>query len=327
MLKRILIIAGTRPEIIKLAPVVLTAEAQFKKHVHIDLCITGQHQTMAQEAMSIFGLMPVDNLEIMKPDQSLNDISATVFERLPAIIQRRTPDVLMVQGDTTTAAMAALCSFNMRVPVAHVEAGLRSYNLDAPYPEELNRKVISCLAAYNFCPTDSSKANLVNEGIAEPTLHVTGNTVVDALFYLMRTQQLDRWNSIAPALQQPFVLITAHRRESFGDGFRNICEAIKEVALEFPRYHFVYPVHLNPNVVRPVHALLGNIHNVHLISPQPYLELVMLLKNCEFVLTDSGGIQEEAPSLGKYAIVMRDVTERMASVHRGFSQLVGADKK
>ena len=321
-MKTILIVAGTRPEIIKTAPLAL--EAKKRENCRVHYCLTGQHKTMAQEALSIFGVQPDDDLEIMRPNQTLNTISESVFAKLPAVIDKVKPDILLVQGDTTTAAMAAVCAFNMRIQVGHIEAGLRSHNLDAPYPEELNRKIISCLARYNFCPTEDAKMNLIRESVPQEKLYVTGNTVVDAIRFLMETKSLDSVGRVVPGLQTPYVLVTAHRRESFGDGFRNICEALRICADTFPHHHFIYPVHLNPNVSGPVNKILGKISNIHLIAPVPYLEMATLLKNCDFVLTDSGGIQEEAPSFGKYAIVMRDVTERMESVLLGYSELVGA---
>ena len=318
-----LLIAGTRPEIIKVAPVVL--KARELGNVEVKLCLTGQHMTMAQEALSIFGIEPDANLKIMKPDQTLNDICQAVFERLPAVLQKFKPDVVMVQGDTTTAAMAALCAFNMKIQVAHIEAGLRSFNLEAPYPEEANRRVISSFARYNFCPTEEAKQNLVNERVPNDRIYVTGNTVVDALQYIARSHPLDGVANVEEDLKTPFVLITAHRRESFGGGFEDICKAIRICSENFPEVSFVYPVHLNPNVQKPVHSLLGGQKNVFLIPPVPYLPLLTLLKNCSVVLTDSGGIQEEAPSFGKYCIVMREVTERMESVRMGVSELVGTN--
>ncbi len=320
----ILIIAGTRPEIIKTATIVL--ESRKRSDVKVVYCLTGQHMTMAQEALSIFGIEPDYNLNIMRPNQTLNMIAESVFAKLPAVLETVKPNVVLVQGDTTTAAMAALTSFNVKIPVGHIEAGLRSYNLEAPFPEELNRKVISCLARFNFAPTESAKNNLLREGVDPKTIYITGNTVVDALQYLVDTQPLDGVAKILPQLNGPFVLVTAHRRESFGEGFKNICEALKECSSMYPHINFVYPVHLNPHVSGPVHALLGNVPNIHLIPPVPYLELLTLLKNCSFVLTDSGGIQEEAPSFGKYAIVMREVTERKESVELGYSELVGTQK-
>jgi UDP-N-acetylglucosamine 2-epimerase (non-hydrolysing) len=323
-MKKILIVAGTRPEIIKTAPLVLAAQIR-KAHVQVTYCLTGQHQTMAMEALGIFGVAPDDNLGIMKPGQTLNDIEEAVFRKLPPVIARYKPDVLLVQGDTTTAAASALCAFNMKVPVGHIEAGLRSFNMDAPYPEECNRRVIGVVSAYNFCPTEGSKENLVREGADSRTLFVTGNTVVDALVLIRDRQPFEKLSVVSEKIRTPFVLITAHRRESFGQGFEDICRAIRSCAQTYPTHQFVYPVHLNPNVKGPVHELLGGITNILLIEPVPYLQLLTLLANCALVVTDSGGIQEEAPSFGKYCIVMRDVTERMESVTAGLSELVGTD--
>jgi UDP-N-acetylglucosamine 2-epimerase len=324
-MKTILIVAGTRPEIIKTAPIAL--EAKKRENCRVHYCLTGQHKTMAQEALSIFNILPDEDLNIMRPNQTLNTISESVFAKLPVIIDKVKPDILLVQGDTTTAAMAALCAFNMKIPVGHIEAGLRSHNLDAPYPEELNRKVISCLAKYNFCPTEAARANLIKESVSAHSLYVTGNTAIDAIRFLLETKSIDSAEQVVPGLQTPYVLVTAHRRESFGDGFKNICEALRKCAELYSHYQFVYPVHLNPNVSGPVHQILGGIQNIHLIAPVTYLQMGALMKNCAFVLTDSGGIQEEAPSFGKYAIVMRDVTERMESVLLGYSELVGASSE
>jgi UDP-N-acetylglucosamine 2-epimerase len=324
-MKTILIVAGTRPEIIKTAPVAL--EAKKRENCRVHYCLTGQHKTMAAEALKIFGLQPDIDLDIMRENQTLNTIAESIFAKLPGVVEKIKPNVLLVQGDTTTAAMAALCAFNMKIPVGHIEAGLRSYNLEAPYPEELNRKVISCLAKYNFCPTETAKANLIKESVSVHSLYVTGNTAIDAIRFLMETKSIDSVEQVVPGLQTPYVLVTAHRRESFGGGFQNICEALRKCAATFPQYHFVYPVHLNPNVYGPVHQILGGIQNIHLIAPVTYLQMAALMKNCDFVLTDSGGIQEEAPSFGKYAIVMRDVTERMESVLLGYSELVGASSE
>jgi UDP-N-acetylglucosamine 2-epimerase (non-hydrolysing) len=322
-LKTILIIAGTRPEIIKTVPVVI--EARKRKDIKAIYCLTGQHKTMAMEALSIFKVKPDDDLQIMKPNQTLNNICESVFARMPTTIEKIKPDILMVQGDTTTAAMSALCAFNMKVPVAHIEAGLRSFNLDAPYPEECNRRLISVVSEYNFCPTQIAKENLLKEDVSENTLHITGNTVVDALRIIQENHNLDNIEKAASKLKRPFVLITAHRRENFGGGFEDICTAIKRIALKYSDYQFIYPVHLNPNVNGPVCDMLGKIENVMLIQPVPYLELLTLLKHCEFVISDSGGIQEEAPSFGKHCIVLREVTERMESVNLGLSELVGTD--
>jgi UDP-N-acetylglucosamine 2-epimerase (non-hydrolysing) len=322
-LKTILLVAGTRPEIIKTVPVVI--EAQKREDVKIVYCLTGQHKTMAMEALAIFGVRPDDDLQIMRPNQTLNMIAESVFAKVPPVIERVKPDVVMVQGDTTTAAMTALCAFHMKVTVAHMEAGLRTFNMEAPYPEECNRRLVGVVAQYNLCPTVMARENLRREGVPEETLYVTGNTVVDALRLIQEKHHLDTLERILPDIKKPYILITAHRRESFGGGFQNICMAIRESALRYPGFQFIYPVHLNPNVKGPVHEMLGQTGNVKLIPPIPYLEMLTLLKHCEFVLSDSGGIQEEAPSFGKYCIVMREVTERMESVHLGMSELVGTD--
>ena len=322
-MKTILLVAGTRPEIIKTVPVVI--EARKRNDVKLIYCLTGQHKTMAMEALSIFGVDPDDDLQIMRPNQTLNMIAEAVFAKLPSVIEHVKPDVVMVQGDTTTAAMTALCSFNMKVNVAHIEAGLRSFNMDAPYPEECNRRLVGVVAKYNLCPTTMARENLLHEGVPEKTLYVTGNTVVDALRLIQEQHNLDNLERVLPDIKNPFVLITAHRRESFGGGFQNICAAIRESALRYPGVQFIYPVHLNPNVKKPVHEMLGTVGNVKLIPPIPYLEMLTLMKHCEFVLSDSGGIQEEAPSFGKHCIVMREVTERMESVMLGMSELVGTD--
>jgi UDP-N-acetylglucosamine 2-epimerase (non-hydrolysing) len=324
-MKKVLVVAGTRPEIIKLAPVLLTAQERYRNALSVSFCLTGQHHTMAQDALSVFGLTPDIRLDIMKPNQTINEISRAVFERLPSVIEAIKPDVLVVQGDTTTAAMAALCAFQMRVPVGHVEAGLRSFNLDAPYPEELNRKVINSLAVYNFCPTEKAQQNLLNEAIAPERMYLTGNTIVDAVQRIVQSHSLHNLQAIHPDIQPPYILITAHRRESFGEGVANICRAIRECARKFPSIRFVYPVHLNPSIHVPVHDLLAGVSNIVLIPPVSYLQLLTLLKHCLVVLTDSGGIQEEAPSFKKYCIVLREVTERTESIDMGISELVGTN--
>jgi UDP-N-acetylglucosamine 2-epimerase len=322
-MKTILLVAGTRPEIIKTAPVVI--EARKRNDIKVLYCLTGQHKTMAMEALTIFGITPDDDLQIMRPNQTLNMICESVFAKLPSVIEYVKPDGVMVQGDTTTAAMTALCAFNMKVPVAHIEAGLRSFNMEAPYPEECNRRLVGVVAKYNLCPTATARENLRREGVPEHTLYVTGNTVVDALRLIQEKHNLDNLEKVLPNLKRPYVLITAHRRESFGGGFQNICTAIRACALQYPSFQFIYPVHLNPNVKKPVHEMLGKIDNVKLIPPIPYLEMLTLMKHCACVLSDSGGIQEEAPSFGKHCIVMREVTERMESVHLGMSELVGTE--
>ena len=318
-MKTILIVAGTRPEIIKIAPLVLTAREAFQGRVQIRLCATGQHQSMAEEALAIFGIEPDTGLDIMRPNQTLNHIAQAVFDRLPQVLDSIKPDVMLVQGDTTTAAVSALCAFNKKIPVGHVEAGLRSFDLEAPYPEECNRKLIGCFSMYNFCPTEAARDNLRNEAVPEQRLHVTGNTIVDAIQWIMKSHSLDDLSSVHPSLRQPFVLVTAHRRESFGRGFEDLCAALKACALKYENVQFVYPVHLNANVRGPAERILGAVPTVLLLPPVSYLKLLTLQKHCLFILTDSGGIQEEAPSFGKYCIVLRERTERMESVAMGMS--------
>jgi UDP-N-acetylglucosamine 2-epimerase (non-hydrolysing) len=319
----ILVVAGTRPEIIKLAPVLLAARE--RSGVQADLVLTGQHTTMAEEAMRIFGLQASDNLSIMQPGQTPDHVFAAVLSGLAPLLARRRPDVVMVQGDTTSAVAAGLAAFHARIPVAHVEAGLRTHDLAAPFPEEANRRLLSVVTRYHLCPTPLAADNLRAEGIASGQIHVTGNTIVDAVRLIREKHTLDQPAHVHAEIRRPFVLVTAHRRESFGEGFRQICIALRECAESWPDLQFVYPVHLNPNVSGPVHAMLGAVPNIVLIPPVPYLPLLTLLSNAEFAITDSGGIQEEAPSFGTYCIVMRDKTERMESVSAGFSELVGTD--
>ena len=280
---------------------------------------------MAQEALLIFEIGADFDLEIMKPNQSLNDIAKSVFEKLPKILNEYNPDVVLVQGDTTTAAVSAMCAFNLKIPVGHIEAGLRSFNLESPFPEEANRKIINTFSTFNFAPTLSAKNNLLSESVHKNNIYTVGNTIVDAFKIISKNNSLDDLANTNSLIRKPFILITAHRRESFGDGFKNICEAIKKSAEDFPEYQFIYPVHLNPNVKEPVNKTLGNLQNVLLMEPVSYLNLLTLLKNCEFVLTDSGGIQEEAPSFEKFCIVMRDVTERIESIQNGYAILVGTN--
>ena len=324
-MKKILIVAGTRPEIIKVAPILLAARDRSDKKVEVKLCLTGQHESMANEALSIFGIEGDENLRIMGANQTPNDVSAAIFQKLPDALRRFGPDVVLVQGDTTSAAAAALCAFNMHIPVAHVEAGLRSHDLAAPFPEEMNRKLVTCASRYNFCPTKEARQNLVHESVARTSLYLTGNTIVDALRIIGQTHDLNDLAAIHASLRKPFVLVTAHRRESFGPGIEHICDALKQCSTKFPGHQFVYPVHLNPNINTPVRERLSGLSNILLLPPVSYLGLPTLLSNCELVVSDSGGIQEEAPSFGKYCIVLRDVTERMESVALGISELVGTD--
>ena len=320
---KLLIVAGTRPEIIKLAPLALRARSM--SGLTVDLILTGQHEAMAREAMAIFGLEASANLQIMRPNQTLDHVFAAVMTALPPILEERRPDVLVVQGDTTSAVAAALSAFHAKIPVAHVEAGLRTQDLQAPFPEEANRRLLGIVTTFHFCPTESAAANLRNENVPESCLHVPGNTIVDAVMMIRERYALDDLRSIQPDIRAPYVLVTAHRRESFGEGFRNICTALRSCALAHPNLQFIYPVHLNPHVRTPVHEMLGGLRNILLIPPVSYLALLTLLNGAEFVVTDSGGIQEEAPSFGKHCIVMRERTERMESVDAGLSELVGTN--
>ncbi len=324
-MKRLLIVAGTRPEVIKLAPIMIAAQDKAFAGARVQLCLTGQHQTMADEALSIFGVSGDFNLRIMSENQTPNDVCKSIFEKLPPVLKDVKPDYVIVQGDTTSAAAAAICAFNMKIPVAHVEAGLRSFDLTAPFPEEMNRKVVTCASAVNLCPTESARQNLMKESVPGNTIVVTGNTIVDALRIISERHNLDDLTGVDPNIRKPFVLVTAHRRESFGEGIENICAALTRCSTLFPQRQFVYPVHLNPNINKPVREHLSHLPNVLLLPPVSYLKLLTLLKNCELVISDSGGIQEEAPSFRKYCVVLRRVTERMESVDEGLSELVGTD--
>ncbi len=334
---KILAIFGTRPEAIKMLPL-CRALLKNKEDFETKICVTAQHRQMLDQVLDIFDIQPDFDLDIMKQGQDLTDVTSSVLVGMRNIFSEYKPDLVLVHGDTTTTLASAMAAFYAKIPVGHVEAGLRTNDIFAPYPEEFNRQVVSRIATYHFAPTNLSRNNLESEGHLEESIAVIGNTVIDALFWVLRKldSDIDRKNRITRLLseQLPFdcektryVLITGHRRENFGAGFTNICEAIAELAIRFPTTHFVYPVHLNPNVQEPVNNLLSKISNIHLTSPLDYEPFVYLLRNCYLVLTDSGGIQEEAPSLGKPVLVMRDVTERPEAVSAGTVQLVGADKQ
>ena len=331
---KILVVFGTRPEAIKMAPLVhaLKANSDFQTQV----CVTAQHREMLDQVLDLFNIKPDYDLNVMRPGQDLYDVTSSVLLGMRDVLHQAAPDVVLVHGDTTTASSAAIAAFYAGVPVGHVEAGLRTYNLRSPFPEEFNRQLVSKLARWHFAPTQSSRTNLLAEGISDSAIYVTGNTVIDALFWTLK--RIDQENTRRAELQsrlskdlrfnwqsEPFVLITGHRRENFGDGFLAICTAIKELAAQHPETHFVYPVHLNPNVRKPVFELIADVHNIHLIEPLEYEPFIYLLRHCYLVLTDSGGLQEEAPSLGKPVLVMRDVTERPEAVDAGTVKLVGAN--
>ncbi|MFZ6010355.1 MAG: non-hydrolyzing UDP-N-acetylglucosamine 2-epimerase [Bacteroidota bacterium] len=323
-----LFIFGTRPEAIKMAPLVkaFSQDPFFKVRV----CVSGQHRSMLDQVLEFFDIKPEYDINVMKPNQTLFDITADTLKGLQPVLEDFNPDVILVQGDTTTALVGALGGFYKKVKIAHIEAGLRSANRFSPYPEEVNRVLIGRIADYHFVPTEAAKVNLEKEGVKEG-IHNVGNSVIDALFLALTLIEKQTKNFAshfsAIKLDRKIVLITGHRRESFGEPFQNICEAIKELALDYPEAEFVYPVHFNPNVRQVVNEILINIPNVHLIEPLDYPHLVWLMNRSYLVLTDSGGIQEEAPSLGKPVLVMREVTERQEGIDAGTAVLVGTRKE
>ncbi len=322
---RALLVFGTRPEAIKLAPVV-EACREWPERIEPIVCLTGQHREMLRQMVDYFHIKVDHELAVMQADQSLSSLTARCLDALDKVMCRRRPHCVVVQGDTTTAMSAALVAFYHRLPVVHVEAGLRTDRLDAPWPEEFNRRVVDMLAALYCAPTERAAERLRAEGVPPEAVRVTGNTVVDAL---LQTLQRERardllWRQKHAALSRDqMVLVTGHRRENFGRGMENICRAIRALAERFPDCDFVYPVHLNPRVREPVFRLLGNLENVHLLPPVDYPEFVWLMDRAVLILTDSGGVQEEAPSLGKPVLVMRETTERPEAVEAGLARLVG----
>ena len=325
------LIFGTRPEAVKLCPVALALAENETLRPHV--CVTAQHRDMLDQVLDVFGVKPDADLDLMRADQGLGALTARAVAGVDAYLARTKPDMVLVQGDTTTVLCASLAAFYRNIPVGHVEAGLRTWRPRAPFPEEMNRVLTSRLADLHFAPTAWAAGNLRDEGVPEARIHVTGNTVIDALHMAM-----DRVRGERPAIPglpaelrdksgPPLVLVTGHRRENFGDGLRRICSALARLADDHSDVHFVYPVHLNPNVQQPVRALLAGRANVHLIDPLPYLPFVALLDRCTLVLTDSGGIQEEAPALGKPVLVMRETTERPEGVEAGTVKLVGTDEE
>jgi len=334
--KKIMLAFGTRPEAIKMAPLYHALKAQPDVFDTV-LCATAQHRQMLDQVLKVFDMTPDIDLNLMTPGQDLFDVTAAVLKGMRDVLKVQKPDALLVHGDTTTTLAAAMAGFYLGVPVGHVEAGLRTHDLQAPFPEEFNRQVASKLTKWHFAPTEFSQCNLLAERVPQESITVTGNTVIDALFWVLGRIDADatRRQGLVGLLDAQlgfdwqnhrFVLITGHRRENFGDGFLQICHALKELAARYPTVQFVYPVHLNPNVQQPVNTILADMPNVHLIAPLDYEPFVYLLKHSHIVLTDSGGIQEEAPSLGKPVLVMRDVTERPEAVSAGTVRLVGADR-
>ena len=333
-MRRVSVVFGTRPEAIKLCPVVLALKSDPVFDCHV--CVTGQHKEMLYQVLDVFGVKPDIDFGLMRSNQTLAGLTARAITALDEYFEREKPDIVMVQGDTTTVLAGALSAFYHHIPVAHVEAGLRTWNMESPWPEEANRQLTTRLAKWHFCPTENNKNNLLKEGVAENDIYVTGNTVIDALLLAREKVEKLRGCEVEKSCGLPggvvdsgkrMVLITGHRRENFGDGFEHICTAIKKLAEEFADIDFVYPVHLNPNVREPVNRILGQHRgkNVHLLEPQSYLPFVALMNRAHLILTDSGGVQEEAPSLGKPVLVMRDTTERPEAVTAGTVKLVGTD--
>lgn len=329
-----MLVFGTRPEAIKMAPLVHRLKAE-PDVFDVRVCVTAQHRHMLDQVLKVFDLTPDIDLDVMKPGQDLFDVTSHVLLGMKRVFAQSRPDAVLVHGDTTTTLAASMAGFYAGVPVGHVEAGLRTHNVDAPFPEEFNRQVVSRVARWHFAPTAASRTNLLAERIDAGRIFVTGNTVIDALQWVLGRIKADplRATRLSAQLdealgfdwrQERFVLVTGHRRENFGEGFIQICQALRELAGTFPQVRFVYPVHLNPSVQAPVRGILAGIANVHLIEPLDYEPFVHLLHHCHLVLTDSGGIQEEAPSLGKPVLVMREVTERPEAVEAGTVGLVGA---
>ena len=341
-MKTVLLVFGTRPEAIKMAPLVKSLQG-CKDRFRTLVCVTGQHREMLDQVLDIFQIKPDYDLDIMRPGQDLYDITSRVLTGMRSVLDECKPDVVLVHGDTTTSMAAALAAFYKQIPVGHVEAGLRTRNIYSPWPEEINRQITARIAAWNFAPTELSKKNLLQEAVLESNIVVTGNTVIDALQLALRT--IDGDDSLRLSLlssldtagyphdrltDRKLVLITGHRRENFGEGFRNICQAIKELSGKYPDFDFVYPMHLNPNVRNAVHEVFGEAReqsNLFFIEPLQYFEFLCLMRKAHIVLTDSGGIQEEAPGLGIPVLVMRDTTERPEAVEAGTVKLVGADRK
>jgi UDP-N-acetylglucosamine 2-epimerase (non-hydrolysing) len=335
--KKVMLVFGTRPEAIKMAPLVLKLKAE-PEMFDVKVCVTAQHRQMLDQVLKIFEIIPDIDLDVMKPEQDLFDVTSNILQGMKSVFKDNKPDAILVHGDTTTTLATAMASFYAGIAVGHVEAGLRTHNIYAPFPEEFNRQVTSKVTRWHFAPTELSRVNLIAERVDKESITVTGNTVIDALHWVLNriNTDVERSTRLEKSLDHVLrfnwradriVLITGHRRENFGEGFLQICEALRDLASFFPKVKFVYPVHLNPNVQKPVHSILAGLSNVHLIEPLDYEPFVLLLKHSHMVLTDSGGIQEEAPSLGKPVLVMRDVTERPEALEAGTVELVGANKE
>jgi UDP-N-acetylglucosamine 2-epimerase (non-hydrolysing) len=328
MRKKILVVFGTRPEAIKMIPV---ANAIKEHHAEVKICVTAQHRQMLDQVLTFFSVVPDYDLNLMRENQSLSQLTGNIINGISEVLKSFKPDVVLVHGDTTTSMASALAAFYNGVQIGHVEAGLRTYDKLSPFPEEINRQIIGRLADFHFAPTQSAKENLIGEGVALEKIPVTGNTVIDAMnngLTLLENYNDDEIDLVRSKIDatRPIILITGHRRENFGLGFTNICEALKRIALARPDVQLVYPVHLNPNVQEPVHNLLKGVDNIFLIKPLGYPAFLWLMRKCMLIITDSGGIQEEAPSLKKPVLVMRDVTERMEAIESGSAKLVGTNQ-
>ena len=341
-MKKVMLVFGTRPEAIKMAPLVKEFQ-KYPEEFETIVCVTGQHRQMLDQVLQLFEIIPDYDLNIMKQGQDLYDVTARVLTGMRDVLKETQPDVVLVHGDTTTSTAAALAAFYQQIPVGHVEAGLRTHNIYSPWPEEMNRQITGRIATYNFAPTPLSKQNLLREAVSEESITVTGNTVIDALYWVVDKIKND--SSLNAELEtvlktagydpsrlaggKKLVLITGHRRENFGDGFISMCTAIKDLSEKYPDVDFVYPMHLNPNVRKPIHEVFGKdlsgLGNMFFIEPLEYLSFVYLMEKSAIVLTDSGGIQEEAPGLGKPVLVMRDTTERPEALDAGTVKLVGTD--
>lgn len=341
-MRKVMLVFGTRPEAIKMAPLV----KEFQRHqqeFQAIVCVTGQHREMLDQVLRIFEIIPDYDLDIMKKEQDLYDVTARVLLGMRDVLKEVQPDIVLVHGDTTTSTVAALSAFYQQIPVGHVEAGLRTYDIYSPWPEEMNRQITGRIATYNFAPTQLSKENLLREAVKEESIMITGNTVIDALYWVV--DKIKNNQELSAELEislknvgydvnrlkngKKMVLITGHRRENFGDGFVNICMSIKKLAIKYPNVDFVYPMHLNPNVRKPIFETFGKdlsgLGNMFFIEPLEYLSFVYLMEKSTIVLTDSGGIQEEAPGLGKPVLVMRDTTERPEALEAGTVKLVGTN--
>jgi UDP-N-acetylglucosamine 2-epimerase (non-hydrolysing) len=329
---KILAVFGTRPEAIKMAPVIRALDDNFD----VKICVTAQHRQMLDQVLELFEITPDYDLDIMQPGQDLFDITSNVLLEVKKVLQIEEPDIVLVHGDTTTSMASAMAAFYLKIPLGHVEAGLRTYDINSPFPEEFNRQITSRIATLHFAPTKISRQNLLDEKVPDGQIFVTGNTVIDALLSMVEKARIidfsDTLLKRMPFLKQEkshiprIILVTGHRRENFGLGFEEICHALSVVANENPEIQIIYPVHLNPNVREPVNRILSNLNNVHLIEPMEYLTFIKLMDLSYLILTDSGGIQEEAPSLGKPVLVMRDTTERPEAVESGTVKLVGTNK-